>query len=288
MRRATLNSFLKKLFHVELSPKRVPNAVLILGITSGIGQAIGKLLCKKGYNVLGTSTRGEINCVMGEFISIHTFPAAPYNLIKFNAKRSNNFEILLSHQTVKNDVVAIINCIGIDIAGNHSDLYQKDLEDIMKINYAPHMLIAKACSHIKRSLKIISIGSIAADIPLPYFSLYCSSKAALQALVENLAVTDHHQHILVKPGNIKTNFTNHRKIRGDSAEASIAIKKMAEDEQQGRDPIVVARVVANILRMKSPKPVYIVASLIEWTVIILKHILPSKLYFKIIRRFYIP
>jgi NAD(P)-dependent dehydrogenase (short-subunit alcohol dehydrogenase family) len=63
----------------------------------------------------------------------------------------------------------------------------------------------------QRSGTIINVSSVAAKDPQPACSLYCASKAAIEAASESLAkeVAPHNIRVLiVEPGAFRTNFVN--------------------------------------------------------------------------------
>ncbi len=110
--------------------------------------------------------------------------------------------------------------------------------------------------------RIVLVSSIGGAIGIPFQAFYSASKFALEGLGESLAYEVAPfgvQVTLVQPGNVKTDFTDSRRMAaaasgdatyGDAAAA--AISRMERDERNGVPSAAVAAVVEKVLSAGRP------------------------------------
>jgi short-subunit dehydrogenase len=143
--------------------------------------------------------------------------------------------------------------------------------------------------------QIINIGSVAAYIAIPYQSMYCASKAALQSM--SFALRNETKPFginvsVVHPGDLKTGFTENRKkaeaIPKDLPYAKSYVKSlgvMEKDEQNGGDPVCVAKAISRIISRKHP-PVSVTVGFKYKLFAFLSRVVPAALREKIVRMIY--
>jgi hypothetical protein len=96
----------------------------------------------------------------------------------------------------------------------------------------------------------------------------------------------------VAPGDFATNIASgrfHAPVIKDSAyehSYGATLKMMDEQVDSGNNPIEVAQVIFNIIETQNPKIHYKVGSFIQKFSIVLKRILPDKVYEKILMNHY--
>jgi hypothetical protein len=96
----------------------------------------------------------------------------------------------------------------------------------------------------------------------------------------------------VAPGDFATNIASgrfHAPVIKDSAyehSYGATLKMMDEQVDSGSNPIEVAQVIFNIIETQNPKIHYKVGSFIQKFSIVLKRILPDKVYEKILMNHY--
>lgn len=113
------------------------------------------------------------------------------------------------------------------------DLFAANVFGVMDINqtFLPQLLLAKGTA--------VHIGSLAGHLPLPFYSVYCASKAALYAYCESLRVELAPLGVrvtYVQTGSVKTNiFREDTQLREDSIFSPIskAIEKRQESVTTG-------------------------------------------------------
>jgi len=113
----------------------------------------------------------------------------------------------------------------------------------------------------KHGGRIILIGSLGGDMPIPYDSFYSSSKAALDMLAKELRVELKPYKISVtsvRPGGTATGFTFKRKVYSDTENGGYskgvnkAVAALNNMEQGGMSAVAVADCIVNAVRSESP------------------------------------
>ena len=142
---------------------------------------------------------------------------------------------------------------------------------------------------------IINITSIAGYMGLPYRGIYSATKGALELLTEALRmeVKDFGIQITnLAPGDFATNIASGR-YHAPLLEGSPYFKpygntlKMMDDHvDEGGDPILVAKLIYSIMETNKPKIHYKAGAFMQKFSIVLKKILPSKAYEKLLLNHY--
>lgn len=261
--------------------------VLITGGSSGIGKSIGEFLHHKGYIVYGTSRNPEriVNSVF-PLITLdvrkpETIPAAVEKIIGTSGKL---------------DVV--INNAGVGITGPIEEIPTEEIKNNFETNFFGPIEVIKAVLPQMRSQQsglIINITSIAGYMGLPYRGIYSASKGALELLTEALRmeVKSFGIHITnVAPGDFATNIASGR-FHAPLVKNSVyeipygnTLKMMDEHVDSGSNPNEMAEAIYKIIQTPNPKIHYKVGVFMQKFSIILKRILPDKVYEKILMNHY--
>ena len=147
----------------------------------------------------------------------------------------------------------------------------------------------------QKSGTIINVTSIAGYMGLPFRGLYSASKGALELITEttNMEVQNFGIHIVnVAPGDFATNIAAGRyhtpvfkhSAYKDNYQANLDLMDAHVDG--GMNPIEMAKTVYKIINTKSPKIHYKVGGFMEKFSIVLKRILPDKMYQKLLMNHY--
>ncbi len=261
--------------------------VFITGASSGIGEACLNYFIQKGYNVIGVSRNIEEKeeIINGSFI----------RCIKMDV--TNEESIKKVFDSIKDIDIAVLSA-GMGIAGACENMPIELSKLQMEVNFFGVLNVCKYIIPImrkKKSVMIVAISSIAGIVPIPMQAHYSCSKYSLEAYMEALRIELKDFNIktcLVEPGDTKTGFTNSRNIYNpidspyhDICDASI--NKMANDEQTGKDPITVAKVVYKVSNRKNP-PVRVAVGFEYKILAFLIKILPSKFRDYILFKMYMP
>ena len=261
--------------------------VLITGASSGIGKSIGTFLHDKGFVVYGTSRNPER-------VTDSTFPLLPLDVR--NTESINATVQKIIQLSGRLDVV--INNAGVGITGPIEEIPSQEIKNNFETNFFGPIEVIKAVLPQMRSQKsglIINITSIAGYMGLPYRGIYSASKGALELITESLSMELKPFGINitnVAPGDFATNIASgrfHAPVIKDSAyEVSYGatLKMMDEQVNSGNNPIEMAQAILNIIQTENPKIHYKVGSFIQKFSIVLKRILPDKVYEKMLMNHY--
>lgn len=128
---------------------------------------------------------------------------------------------------------------------------------------------------------IVTIGSIAGTIPVPFEGFYAAAKAALLAYSQalRLEVASFNIHVsVVEPGFFRTNLGNARKMAaepiGEYARSQArAVGRLQQHIAEGADPKFVAETILRIVESPSPRLRYPVGK--ERRYLLLKKVMPA-------------
>jgi len=260
--------------------------VLITGGSSGIGKAIGEYLSEKGYTVYGTSRNpSKYN---NDF---------PFQLLKMEVTNQESIaEVIEKIVASENRIDVVINNAGVGITGPLEETPYDEIRKAFDINYHGPLNVIKAVlpqMRVQKNGLIINITSIAGYMGLPYRGIYSATKAALEITSETLRMELKQFGIKmtnIAPGDFATNIAAgryHAPVLENSPYKNVYKKTLAmmnDHVDQGEDPSVLAAIVYKVINEKKPKVRYKVGSLVQKYSIVLKRVLPSKWYEKMLMR----
>jgi len=261
--------------------------VLITGGSSGIGRSIGEFLHSKGYVVYGTSRNPErvLNSV---------FP-----LVKLDVRNVDSIVLAISNIIdTSGRIDIVINNAGVGITGPLEEIPSEEIKNNFETNlFGPIEVMKAALPHMRsqKSGLIINITSIAGYMGLPYRSVYSASKGALELITEamRMEVKTFGINITnVAPGDFATNIASgrfHAPLIKDSAYEipyGNTLKMMDEHVDSGSNPNEMAEAVYKIIQNPNPSIHYKVGMFMQKFSIVLKRILPDKVYEKMLMNHY--
>jgi NAD(P)-dependent dehydrogenase (short-subunit alcohol dehydrogenase family) len=261
--------------------------VLITGGSSGIGKSIGEFLHHKGFVVYGTSRNPErvLNSI---------FP-----LVALDVRNPESIQTAVSKiiaTSGKLDIV--INNAGVGITGPLEEIPSQEIKNNFETNFFGPIEVMKAVLPQMRAQKsglIINVTSIAGYMGLPYRSIYSASKGALELVTEALRmeVKSFGIHITnVAPGDFATNIASGRyhapAAVGSAYEESYgeSLRTIDQHVDNGSNPSEMAAAVYKVIQTKEPKIHYKVGAFTQKFSIVLKRILPDKIYEKMLMKHY--
>lgn len=261
--------------------------VLITGASSGIGKAIGEFLHSKGFTVYGTSRNPQR-------ITGSAFPLLALDVRNAESIRQAVAQVIA--EAGKMDV--LINNAGVGITGPLEEIPAEEIKNNFETNLFGPIEVMKAVLPHMRSQKsglIINITSIAGYMGLPYRSVYSASKGALELITEALRmeVKGFGIHITnVAPGDFATNIAAGRYhaplVKGSAYEVSYGntLSTMNSHVDSGSNPQEMAQAVYRIILSPHPKVHYKVGAFMQKFSIVLKRILPDKVYERLLMNHY--
>jgi NAD(P)-dependent dehydrogenase (short-subunit alcohol dehydrogenase family) len=261
--------------------------ILITGGSSGIGKAIGEFLHNKGFIVYGTSRNPEK-------ITNSVFP-----LLALDVRNTESIKDAVDKVIdLSGRIDVIINNAGVGITGPLEEIPTVEIKNNFETNFFGPIEVMKAVLPQMRSQNsglIINITSIAGYMGLPYRSVYSASKGALELITEALRMevaTFGIQITNVAPGDFATNIASGRfhapLIKGSAYEIPYGntLKMMDEHVDEGSNPNEMAEAIYAIIQNPKPRIHYKVGIFMQKFSIVLKRILPDKVYEKMLMNHY--
>lgn len=261
--------------------------ILITGGSSGIGKSIGEYLTTKGFKVYGTS-RNPSN------YKDTKFPLVKLDVTNPETIKSCVSEVLQREQKI--DV--LVNNAGAGITGPIEEVPEEEIKRNFETNVFGPINVMKAVLPSMRQQNaglIINITSIAGYMGLPYRGIYSASKGALELITEAFRMELKTFKILMcnlAPGDFATNIAAgryHAPVLEDSPYKKTygaTLKTMDAHVDSGGNPNDVAKVILKIIQSKNPKIHYKVGAFMQKFSIVLKRILPDKIYEKLLMNHY--
>jgi NAD(P)-dependent dehydrogenase (short-subunit alcohol dehydrogenase family) len=261
--------------------------VLITGGSSGIGKSIGEFLHHKGFVVYGTSRNPER-------ILDSVFPLIALDVRDAVSIQSAVAKVIATSGRL--DVV--INNAGVGITGPLEEIPMSEIKNNFETNFFGPIEVMKAAlpqMRAQQSGLIINVTSIAGYMGLPYRSIYSASKGALELITEALRMEVKSFGIRITniaPGDFATNIAAGRfhapVIKGSAYEVPYGnnLKTMDEHVDSGSNPNEMAEAVYAVIQNSNPKIHYKVGAFMQKFSIVLKRILPDKVYEKMLMNHY--
>jgi NAD(P)-dependent dehydrogenase (short-subunit alcohol dehydrogenase family) len=261
--------------------------VLITGGSSGIGKAIGEFLFHKGFTVYGTSRNPEK-------VTNSVFP-----LIALDVRSVESIQHAVAKViSISKRIDVVINNAGVGITGPIEETPTDEMRNNFETNFFGPIEVIKAVLPQMREQKsglIINITSIAGYMGLPYRGIYSASKGALEIITEAISMEVKSfgiNLVNVAPGDFATNIATGRYhapiVSGSAYESTYGntLKQMDEHVDSGSNPDEMAMAIYQIIIDKNPKLHYKVGSFMQKFSIVLKRILPDRIYESMLMKHY--
>jgi len=261
--------------------------ILITGGSSGIGKSIGEFLHHKGFTVYGTSRHPEkiVNSV---------FP-----LLALDVRNTESIHAAVAKVlAISGRIDVVINNAGVGITGPLEEIPTAEIRNNFDTNFFGPIEVMKAVlpqMREQRSGLIINITSIAGYMGLPYRSVYSASKGALELITEALRMEVKSLGINitnVAPGDFATNIAASRFHVPLSPSSAYAVaygnilSTMNQHVDAGSKPLEMAAAIYRIIQTPEPEVRYKVGAFMQKLSIVLKRVLPGKMYEKMLMDHY--
>ncbi len=261
--------------------------VLITGASSGIGKSIAAYLVQRGMTVYGTSRNPKSNTIDGIYmLALDVTDTATIN------------KAIATILSIENRIDVVINNAGIGITGPVEDTPTQEMRNAFDTNFFGAIDVIKAVLPQMRKQQsglIINVTSIAGYMGLPFRGMYSATKGALELIAEALRMEVKNFNIEVTsiaPGDFATNIAAgryHTPVFENSAYKKKYVDNLAlmdADVDGGMPPEVIAKAVYKIIHTSKPKTHYKIGTFMEKFSIVLKRILPGKVYEKLLMKHY--
>jgi NAD(P)-dependent dehydrogenase (short-subunit alcohol dehydrogenase family) len=262
--------------------------ILITGISSGFGKEAARLLAAEGHKVFGT-VRKELDT---------TEPVTYLRMDLTDLISIRKTVAIIIEKEGRIDV--LINNAGMHTGGPVETLPEDHIKLQMETNFLGMVWLTREILPVMRkqgSGKIINMGSIGGLMGLPFQAYYSAAKFAVEGFSEALRMEVSQFNIkviVINPGDFHTSNSSNRRnylvpeaINTDYHDQfSRTLTIIENDEARGWEPVVLARKLVKIVNCHNPRQRYIIASFEQKLAVVLKYILPGKLFRMILQDHY--
>ena len=261
--------------------------ILITGASSGIGKSAAEFLSAKGFKVYGTGRNPKINEKNG------------YSLIPLDVTKPETISLAIdSIIKIEGRLDVLVNKAGMGITGPIEDTPTNEMRKVFETNFFGAIDMMKAVlpqMRKQQSGTIINVTSIAGYMGLPFRGVYSATKGALDLVSEAIRMEVKEfgiQIATIAPGDVATNIAAgryHTPVFENSAykeKYQMNLDLMDSHVDSGMDPIKMAEKIHQIINLKQPNVHYRVGAFMEKFSTLLKKILPSKRYEKLLMNHY--
>lgn len=265
--------------------------ILITGCSSGIGKLTAKYFAEQGWNVAATMRTPAKETELGKLANVR--------LYALDVTSAESVQQALA--AAKNDfgrIDAVVNNAGFGADGVFEAMSDEFIHKQFDTNVFGLMRMTREAIRLMREQgggTIVQISSVGGRVTFPLFSIYHSSKWAVEGFTESLQfeVAEHNIRLkIVEPGAIKTEFygTSRAFTKPDYTQAydrfvAQCDKVSAAAGDKGADPLVVAKAIFAACTDGSKKLRYPVAFPAP-IFMPLRRILPESWFYAIIRKAY--
>jgi short-subunit dehydrogenase len=262
--------------------------ILITGISSGFGKETATLLAKRGHTVYGTvRTKSQVDPLVKALIMDLTDGQSITNAVETIIGKEGRIDLL-------------INNAGMHTGGPIETLPLETIKLQMQTNFLGLVQLTQEVLPFMRKQgggTIINFSSIGGMMGLPYQGIYSAGKFAVEGFSEALRMEIKPFNIkvvLINPGDFHTsNSANRRSFLAPTGDTdpykeqfTKTLSIIENDESKGWNPIVLAKKLVRIAECDHPRHRYIIASFEQKLAVVLKYILPGKLFSKILSDHY--
>ncbi|KOS05940.1 short-chain dehydrogenase [Flavobacterium akiainvivens] len=261
--------------------------IFITGGSSGIGRATGEFLLTKGYRVYGTSRNPQ------------TVTNSKFPLVALDVRNTESIKAAVAQVIAEAGTIdVLVNNAGVGITGPIEEIPAEEIKNNFETNLFGPIEVMKAVLPQMRAQKsglIINVTSIAGYMGLPYRGVYSASKGALELITEALRMEVKSFGITitsVAPGDFATSIADRRYhapvLKGSPYEQVYGgiLSTMNQHVDAGSDPLQMAEAVYAIMKTPNPGVHYKVGAFMQKFSIVLKRILPDKVYEKMLMNHY--
>jgi NAD(P)-dependent dehydrogenase (short-subunit alcohol dehydrogenase family) len=219
--------------------------IIITGATSGIGKALALHLAKAGHKIIAV---GRNEAALAE---LHQ--ANPDQIIPVAADLSKYADLTKINDALSHDVkgIYLVHNAGVAVPGLLKDMTKESWDQHIGVNItAPVFLTKLLLPHLKNGGRVLNISTGLAHSPMPGFSAYGISKAALYMMKEFFNAELRDQGIIfgsAMPGVVNTPMQE--KIRSTSASQfpSVVFFEGLKERNELIDPETSAKFLAWLL-----------------------------------------
>jgi short-subunit dehydrogenase len=265
---------------------------LVVGASSGVGEATARMLASEGYAVYAGARRFPAYALTGPAVAGVVQPV--HMDVREDASVSDVVAEITAHE---GGIGVLVYCPGYALAGSVEDVTPAEARDALETMVLGAHRAYRAVLPVMRKQGdgvIVAVSSVAGFIALPYQGWYSTSKYALEALTESLRMEVSGLGIrvsIVEPGDIRTGFTTNRvwaanaKNGAYADETARAVEAMSKSELAAHGPEPVAVAIVAAVHSKNP-PVRSVLGVEYKLVALARRLLPDSLVNAVVKKLY--
>ncbi|HOP58200.1 MAG TPA: SDR family oxidoreductase [Bacteroidales bacterium] len=262
--------------------------ILVTGVSTGFGKATAQLLAEAGHKVYGTVRKES---------------SGPQNIsiLKMDLTDQKSIKQVVQNIVQKEGRIDIlINNAGMHIGGPFETTPLTNIKLLTDTNISGTIILTREVLPIMREQgggKIFNLSSIGGLMGLPFQAFYSAGKFAIEGFSEALRMEVkpfNIEVILINPGDFCTNNTANRRkylapVEPDDPyyeQYRKSLDIIEKDERSGWDPSFLAKKICKIIENSKPRQRYIIAPFGQKLAVVLKYLLPGKIFRKIIENHY--
>lgn len=264
------------------------NTIFITGATSGIGKATAEYFAAQGWNVVATGRKQE---ALTELSQLDNVLATRCDV----TDRESIEQAMAAGIAEFGEIDVVLNNAGYGAVGPFEAASREAVDRQFNVNVFGLMEVMWAALPFMREQgggTIINISSIGGRMTFPLYSVYHSTKWAVEGLTESMQYELDQYNIrmkLVEPGAIKTNFYG-RSMDIQSKEGLTAydpfiqraMPNMQHAGATGAPPVEVAKVIYKAATDGSRKLRYPAAGGAR-SILWLRRVLPERFFYWVVR-----
>jgi short-subunit dehydrogenase len=245
--------------------------VVVTGASMGIGEAIAKVFGDEGANVVLLS-RDANRAEAARHRVGHTDRTLALACDVRNREDIGRALALTLHHFDRVDVW--VNNAGVGIRDSVADMETSAVRELFETNFFAAIACMQAVLPAMREEgggTIINISSVAGHIPVPFMTLYCASKFAVNALGKGARLElqrDHINVLTVCPGYVSTDFGEHMVANRQASVRPQAVRGISAEQvaqaayrgyRKGKREVVVPWTMIPVIKLYQLFP-----GLVEW------------------------
>jgi len=262
--------------------------ILITGVSSGFGKAAAGMLSGQGHKVYGT-----MRTISGG--------NKDFQILKMDLTDLQSIkEAVGAVERAEGRIDVLINNAGMHTGGPVETIPEEYMKLQMETNFNGTVNVTREVLPLMRKQgggTIITFSSIGGLMGLPFQGFYSAAKFAIEGFSEALRMEVSKYNIrvvLINPGDFHTsNSANRRNFlsppnQGDPYDEQFrkTLDVIEKDEGNGWEPEILAGKLCRIVNLRNPSHRYIIASFEQKLAVLLKYVLPGKLFMKILAGHY--
>jgi len=260
--------------------------IIVTGASSGIGKAISDALHQRGYHVIGVAR------------NIEEIEEERHHHFRLDVSNSQQVDAFIQRIAQRfGQIHGLVNAAGVGFIGSVEDTSATEVKAVFETNTFGVLNMCRAIIPIMRSQgagTIINITSIAGRMGLPYRGIYAASKFAVEGFSEAMSQELRPfgiRVVILEPGDFKTAINQHRKVAAQTSSVyqehqHQVLQQICEEVDRAPEPDLVAHTVIRILEARNPVLRYQVGYWIQRAAILVKSILPSRWFERMVMNRY--